>query len=276
MASLDIDRFIIETEDRPAIWDVRCNEYSNKIVKAKAWEELCTIFVPGFKEMDSSGKNKATTDIRRKWKSLRDSFRTELALIKKEKSGSGLESGIKEYLYFKQLSFLLQICKTKPHEDERVEDPIVEGNVEKESQPPVPSTHQIKRKKPVLSDEQVLFQALAKKAKAPDDHDKQFLISLVPDFKCIPESAKLDVKLQIMNILERYKQHPTQQYFPSHHNFFPGPCSSMSLASNNFAPNIMHTQSTVTQSQPIPPSTPSPALSMSHAPHNFPPNIMDT
>ncbi|MPC21170.1 hypothetical protein E2C01_014146 [Portunus trituberculatus] len=38
---------------------MRCNEYSNKIVKTKAWEELCTIFVPGFKEMDSSGKNKA-------------------------------------------------------------------------------------------------------------------------------------------------------------------------------------------------------------------------
>ena len=55
MTTLDIDRFIIEIEDRPAIWDVRCNDYSNNIAKAKAWE-MCDIFVPGFREMDSAGK----------------------------------------------------------------------------------------------------------------------------------------------------------------------------------------------------------------------------
>lgn len=109
----------------------------------------------------------------------------------------------------------------------------------------------MKRKKALLSDEQVFFQALAKKANSPDDPDKQFLLSLLPDFKCIPESAKLDVKVEIMNILKKYKQHPTlanQQYFPSQHNFFPGPSSSMSHAPHNFSPNIIHSQSTVTQS----------------------------
>ena len=55
MTTLDIDRFIIEIEDRPAIWDVRCNDYSNKIAKAKAWEEMCDNFVPGFIEMKLLG-----------------------------------------------------------------------------------------------------------------------------------------------------------------------------------------------------------------------------
>ena len=59
MTTLDIDRFIIEIEDRPAIWDLRCDDYSSKIAKAKAWEEMCDIFVPGFREMDSAGKTKA-------------------------------------------------------------------------------------------------------------------------------------------------------------------------------------------------------------------------
>lgn len=58
MASFDTDRFIIEVEQRPAIWDSRCNEYSNKLSRGKAWEELCDIFVPDFKEMDSVKKNK--------------------------------------------------------------------------------------------------------------------------------------------------------------------------------------------------------------------------
>ena len=31
MSTLDLDRFIIEIEDRPAIWDLHCNNYSNEI-----------------------------------------------------------------------------------------------------------------------------------------------------------------------------------------------------------------------------------------------------
>lgn len=204
------------------------------------------------------------TYIKRKWKSLRDSFRRELATIKKEKSGSCQESGRKEYIHFKQLSFLLQICKTRPHEDEGAEDPTERRTAEKESQPSVPSTHQMKRKKPVLSDEQVIFQALAKKANAPDDPDKQFLLSLLPDFKSISESVKLDVKVEFMKILKRCKQNLTlanQQYFPPQHNFFPGPSSSLSHSPHNFSSNIMHSQSTATQSQPTRPPTPSPAPS---------------
>lgn len=195
---------------------------------------------------------------------MRDSFRRELATVKKEKSGSAQESGRKEYIYFKQLSFLLPICKTRPHEKEASEDPTEGRNTEEESQPLGPSTHQKKRKKPLPSDEEVLFQALAKKANAPDDPEKQFLLSLLPDFKNIPESAKLDVKVEFMNILKRYKQHPTlanQQYFPPPHNFFPCPSSSVSHAPHNFSPNIMPSLSTTTQSQPIPPPTPSPAPS---------------
>ena len=56
----DTEQFIIEIEDRPAIWDVRLKEYSNKTLKAKAWEELCSIFAHNFNELDCQGKNKAS------------------------------------------------------------------------------------------------------------------------------------------------------------------------------------------------------------------------
>ncbi|XP_064081736.1 uncharacterized protein LOC135198162 [Macrobrachium nipponense] len=228
----DTDRFIIEIQDRPAIWDVRLKEYSNKILKAKAWEELCSIFVPNFNELDCQGKNKATTDLQRKWKSLRDSYRRELTLSKKEKSGSGAGSGRKEYLYFKQLSFLQEICATKPHAAESVEDTTVQGDERENPGEPAPSTSNVKRKKSTVhSDEKIILEALARKATAPHDHDKDFLLGLVPDFKSIPESVKFDAKLEIMNVIKRYKQHPS----------------------------IMHAQSTVPQSQPVLPCTPSPA-----------------
>ncbi|KAK7079212.1 hypothetical protein SK128_004839, partial [Halocaridina rubra] len=119
-----------------------------------------------------------------------------------EKSGSAQESGRKEYSNFKKLSFLLSICKTRPHENETGGVPT-EGINTEESQPLDRSTHQKKRKKPIPSDEQVLFQALAKKANAPDDLDKQSLFSLLPDFRSIPKSAKIDVKFEFMNILKQ-------------------------------------------------------------------------
>ncbi|MPC69254.1 hypothetical protein E2C01_063471 [Portunus trituberculatus] len=64
MSTLHIDRFIIETEDRPAIWDVRCNEYTDSIAKVKAWEDMCDIFGSGYREMHSLGPEASTgTDV---------------------------------------------------------------------------------------------------------------------------------------------------------------------------------------------------------------------
>lgn len=43
-ASFDTELFIDEVEKRPAIWDMTSREYSNKISKRRAWEELSVIF----------------------------------------------------------------------------------------------------------------------------------------------------------------------------------------------------------------------------------------
>lgn len=40
----DSEKFIIEIENRPAIWNSACSEYSNRDVKRKCWEELTDIF----------------------------------------------------------------------------------------------------------------------------------------------------------------------------------------------------------------------------------------
>jgi hypothetical protein len=40
----DTDLFIDEVEKRPAIWDMASTEYSNKVSKRRAWEEIVLIF----------------------------------------------------------------------------------------------------------------------------------------------------------------------------------------------------------------------------------------
>lgn len=44
MDRFDTELFIDEVEKRPAIWDIQCDDYSNKIIKNRAWQELVEIF----------------------------------------------------------------------------------------------------------------------------------------------------------------------------------------------------------------------------------------
>lgn len=44
MESFDTETFITEIRNRPVIWDSRLPEYSNKVAKRKAWEEINEIF----------------------------------------------------------------------------------------------------------------------------------------------------------------------------------------------------------------------------------------
>lgn len=53
----DTDLFITEVESHPALWDSRSADYSNRIEKRKAWEELCEKFIEDFGNKSSEEKN---------------------------------------------------------------------------------------------------------------------------------------------------------------------------------------------------------------------------
>lgn len=42
------DQCIIETQNRPSIWDLYWNQYINRYVKEKNWKELVDIFDENF------------------------------------------------------------------------------------------------------------------------------------------------------------------------------------------------------------------------------------
>ncbi|KAJ8930812.1 hypothetical protein NQ314_016344 [Rhamnusium bicolor] len=56
---IDVDVFISEIENRPALWDMRYDLYSDRSAKTKAWEEVCLMFVPDFEKMTIKEKNTA-------------------------------------------------------------------------------------------------------------------------------------------------------------------------------------------------------------------------
>ncbi|KAF9413738.1 hypothetical protein HW555_008184 [Spodoptera exigua] len=59
MEPFDTDRFITEINNRPATWNALLPEYSNKVLKRNAWDELCQIFYNNFNEKTSKEKNLA-------------------------------------------------------------------------------------------------------------------------------------------------------------------------------------------------------------------------
>lgn len=52
-----VKRLINEVQCRPAIWDSRIKEYSDRALKREAWDELCTVFVPHFHDASAAEKN---------------------------------------------------------------------------------------------------------------------------------------------------------------------------------------------------------------------------
>lgn len=42
--SFDTDKFILEIQSRKAIWDLQSDDYSNRDLKKKQWEEIVELF----------------------------------------------------------------------------------------------------------------------------------------------------------------------------------------------------------------------------------------
>ncbi|XP_037295506.1 caspase Dronc-like isoform X3 [Manduca sexta] len=57
MESFDTETFIVAIQNRPIIWDSRLPEYSNKVAKRKAWEEINEIINSEFGEQTNEEKN---------------------------------------------------------------------------------------------------------------------------------------------------------------------------------------------------------------------------
>ncbi|CAK1598142.1 unnamed protein product [Parnassius mnemosyne] len=86
-------------------------EYSNRILKNKAWENLCMKFYEDFHNKETKEKNQCTANLQRKWKILRDSFNRDLKKQNSQRSGSAGSS--KRYYYFSQLLFLKPLSENR-------------------------------------------------------------------------------------------------------------------------------------------------------------------
>lgn len=54
--SISIERLIVEIESRPALWDCRAKEYSERLLKRDAWKEVCSALDPNYDDYTKAEK----------------------------------------------------------------------------------------------------------------------------------------------------------------------------------------------------------------------------
>ncbi|XP_072375515.1 uncharacterized protein [Diabrotica undecimpunctata] len=230
------DKFIDEIQKRPAIWDMTNSEYSNKIIKKNAWEEIVLIFCHN---EDTDEKKKILgTSLQKKWKSIRDHYVKQDKKNKMLKSGSGAKP-TSTYIHYNRLRFLQNSVQKNVTESNfgpevHAELPISEvenGSVQNsslEATVSTPTGERQKTKKLKLHPADQHFANILEKSLAqrqvPDkqdeqDEDKLFCLSLFKEIKKIPENKRLKTKIDIYNLILQKQTPEPEKIFPSTSNY---------------------------------------------------------
>ncbi|XP_032664068.1 uncharacterized protein LOC116840870 isoform X2 [Odontomachus brunneus] len=236
MNMFDTEKFIEEIERRPAIYDVSRGEYNDRNAKMNAWDEVCQVMVPNWARLTDEERNVEEKNLRGKWRNIRDYFMKELKLQKSQQTGPAGRKR-KKYMYFDRLMFLMPMvenkrasvmtitpCKSEESEGE-VDNPMIEeydmplahggasiGSNREYLQPSTASYKMCPRYPKQLCEtsfaplDNEIHDILSSHSSQrvtldEDDYDKMFLLSLLPIIRQVPEEKKLDVRIQMQQVL---------------------------------------------------------------------------
>ncbi|CAL7936699.1 unnamed protein product [Xylocopa violacea] len=191
------------------------------------------ILCPGFVSYGSDDSSPtiipSEKSLRGKWRNIRDYFMKELKLQKSQKLGPAGRKR-KKYMYFDQLMFLMPMVENKRNagntsgnfkleeSEGEPDNPVIEEyDVPLTHAAPSITTTGASYKMCPRYPKQLCETSLAsfdneihdilssnssqRVAYDEDDYDKMFLLSLVPILRQVPEEKKLDVRIQIQQIL---------------------------------------------------------------------------
>ncbi|GBP26207.1 hypothetical protein EVAR_74970_1 [Eumeta japonica] len=101
--TFDTEKFIWEIESGKAIWDITSEEYSDRDLKKRRWEEIMNKMCS--ESLSENEKKEFGKSLQSKWKNIRTSYSREVKRRAGIKSGSAA-SRKSPYVYFEQLHFL--------------------------------------------------------------------------------------------------------------------------------------------------------------------------
>ncbi|XP_066442288.1 uncharacterized protein [Eleutherodactylus coqui] len=123
---VDTGCLVVLMENFPALWNTNSEEYQDKDLKERQWEELSAqIYGTTWTAANVIGKKDLVDKLKKKWRSARDQFRREYTRV--PRSGSSGKRKHK-YVHFDQLLYLRQTMGTHPVSDNQEETKAEEGS----------------------------------------------------------------------------------------------------------------------------------------------------
>ncbi|XP_072389300.1 uncharacterized protein [Diabrotica undecimpunctata] len=204
--SFDTERFIVEIENRPCLWNSASNDYSDRNLKIKCWEELVNIFQDK-EEMSNQEKKQLCVALQKKWKSIRGCYTREVSRQKNLKSGSGGGSRKSQYVFFQQLQFLKPVVAIKEPEhvagDESVENIEIDREVVRcPKRKKTKDTTTEPEKDKFLETLNRSIEMREKHEANSEDEDRLFLLSLLGTLKKVPQEKKMVTRIQMMTLFD--------------------------------------------------------------------------
>ncbi|XP_066962169.1 uncharacterized protein [Macrobrachium rosenbergii] len=218
---MDVENLITCVLQRPALWDKKDKMYANRNIVDKCWSEIS-----GEMQYDE-------TELRKKWKYLRDQFTVELR--KYPTGDAAADSQTPKWRYFKSLMFLKDVVKARPstgnlsdalssevhsddvelseegvvisptHTRDTLIDERMEINGNNRSTKYLRTDNQCQS---ILDAErqklQYLLEKSSRKRAREEDEDLLFFRSLLPHVKKIPDSEKLTFRNRIHEVVEQF------------------------------------------------------------------------
>ncbi|XP_054282081.1 transcription factor Adf-1-like [Macrosteles quadrilineatus] len=259
-----VDKLIDEVEARPPLYKKSLKEYSDIILKKKLWEEVCEAVVDNWGTLQTKEKANEGTNIKKRWDSLRTCFARELRAQTNTKSGQAA-SKRRKYVYFDRLLFLLPeveqrqtVCNIGPAANNDAcnevtvdideQDDVTVQDIEdiEEDNENRGGCQKISGKKPVkkATYEEQLLHVLRTKQNEVNDEETNFALSLVPTLKTLPEANKIQCRIEILNVLQRFKYGNTG-FYPTAGQYPPSFPTNQQFASDQINQNFRnHYQNT--------------------------------
>ncbi|XP_018566058.1 uncharacterized protein LOC108907034 [Anoplophora glabripennis] len=238
--TINSSALIEEIKQHPELYDPKISN-GNPEMKRHGWEEVAEgLFDKQWVMFAAQEREAIVRELQVKWKSLRDNFTRVLRKEKEEEQLGGNQKQKKKYIYFDQLKFLTPYTSFRKKVDNVIyldenrdndsfqyassaeENPLQTSSQDNSVQPlqfvqiqPRPSVQMsnistteeedsptaTKRIATVLEE----IVAMQKEDKSDDIMgNKKFLLSLLPFMKKLPDDVNLEVRLQLMSVLQTY------------------------------------------------------------------------
>ncbi|XP_041982737.1 uncharacterized protein LOC121735848 [Aricia agestis] len=172
---------IREVEKWPVLYRGDSRDRGNKPYKSKVWKKVAEKLFEDWNTLSDKEKENKVKGVKRRWRNLRVAFKRQVELNKKVKTG--LETSKSQYIFFKDMEFLLRTDGEKNLKSSS-EGPSVKREIEV----------------PVIDD-------VAQSSCAHDlDEDRHFVLSLIPTLKKLSDEDKLTTKMEILKVLRKASQ----------------------------------------------------------------------